>query len=998
MTLTDQAAQDGDQVTFTTDATGASGLNYQWETSTDGTNWDTMTGETSKSLKVTCTADQYFRCKLTNGWGNTVYTDKAKLWCVKWTTQPKDTALELNKHGTFTAAVNYPGATLQWERSYDGGETWNPIENQDRNNLIVTAELQEATALYRCVATVRISKIYSDEARLTIKDQPVYATRYYMEELDGTYTFDHGIDGRTIATGTAGQTVAAVDRTVEHYKLNEDKSTLSGVQDEDSILLLPYYLDREIYDVNFHNWDGKDGVQTEKVKYEDTVKALPTVPARDHYTFDGWYLDQTFTQEYDQTVKVEQNTEVYAKWTPEPFALTFDTDGGTAIEQMTVGYEQPVTPPADPEKEGYTFTGWDKAIPTTMPAENLTFKAQWEINQYTLTFDPAGGSAIDPITQNYGTAVTAPDNPTKDGYTFDGWDAEVPATMPAKDTTLTAKWKVNQYTITFDTDGGSAVNPITQDYGTAVTKPADPTKDGYTFDGWDAEVPATMPAKDTTLTAKWKVNRYTITFDTAGGTAIDPITQNYGTAVTAPENPTKDGYTFDGWDPAVPETMPAKDTTLTAKWKVNQYTITFDTDGGSAVEPITLDVGSVVAAPAAPSKDGFVFDGWTPALPATMPSQDLTVKANWKEKQPDQYTLIFDTAGGSAINPITLNVGAAVTAPADPVKDGYTFNGWSPTVPETMPSQDLILTAKWKVNQYTITFDTDGGNEIAPITLDYGTEVTAPENPTKDGYSFDGWDTDIPATMPAKDTTLTAKWKVNQYTITFDTDGGSAVEPITLDMGAVVAAPASPSKDGFVFDGWTPALPATMPSQDLTVKANWKEKQPDQYTLTFDTAGGSAINPITLNVGAPVTAPTNPVKDGFTFAGWSPAVPETMPAENLTLKAQWEEVRIEIEDATAGNAAAPEKLPDTDKDFAVKATVKLPENLVKEEKVRVLMVSYDGAGRYLAMEEASLTRTELNTYAAKAEIRNDGSVSTLKILILDKTDWTPLTQQQEMTK
>ena len=123
---------------------------------------------------------------------------------------------------------------------------------------------------------------------------------------------------------------------------------------------------------------------------------------------------------------------------------------------------------------------------------------------YTVTFDTGGGSEVAPITQDYGTQITAPADPTREGYTFIGWDKAIPATMPAGDMTVTAQWRINQYTITFDTDGGSEIAPITQDYGTQITAPADPTREGYTFIGWDKAIPATMPAESITITAQWK--------------------------------------------------------------------------------------------------------------------------------------------------------------------------------------------------------------------------------------------------------------------------------------------------------------------------------------------------------------------------------------------------------------------------------------------------------------------------------------------------------------
>ena len=168
---------------------------------------------------------------------------------------------------------------------------------------------------------------------------------------------------------------------------------------------------------------------------------------------------------------------------------------------------RPDAPAATP---GYTFGGWNKADGTAWDyasdkvTDNITLYAKWAANTYTITFDTAGGSEIAPITQDYGTVITAPEAPTREGYTFIGWDKEIPTTMPTENMTVTAQWEINQYTITFDTAGGSEIAPITQDYGTAITAPADPTREGYTFIGWDKEIPTTMPAENITLKARWK--------------------------------------------------------------------------------------------------------------------------------------------------------------------------------------------------------------------------------------------------------------------------------------------------------------------------------------------------------------------------------------------------------------------------------------------------------------------------------------------------------------
>ena len=227
-------------------------------------------------------------------------------------------------------------------------------------------------------------------------------------------------------------------------------------------------------------------------------------------------------------------------------------------------------------RAGYTQVGWStvdggekvydfKDIYTKNEA--LTLYPVWNTNKYTITFDTNGGSEIPPITQNYGTEITAPDNPTRKGYTFRGWDKEIPKTMPAENIKVKAQWEINQYTITFDTNGGSEIAPITQDYGTQISAPDNPTRKGYTFKGWDKEIPETMPAENITVKAQWEINQYTIAFDTNGGSEIAPITQDYGTEITAPDNPTRKGYTFKGWDKEIPETMPAENITITARWK-----------------------------------------------------------------------------------------------------------------------------------------------------------------------------------------------------------------------------------------------------------------------------------------------------------------------------------------------------------------------------------------------------------------------------------------------
>ena len=317
-------------------------------------------------------------------------------------------------------------------------------------------------------------------------------------------------------------------------------------------------------------------------------------------------------------------------------------------------------------RAGYTQVGWSTVDggekvygfeDIYTKNEALTLYPVWNANQYTITFDTNGGSDIAPITQDYGAEITAPDNPTRKGYTFKGWDKEIPETMPAENMTVKAQWEINQYTIAFDTNGGSEIAPITQDYGTEITAPADPTRKGYTFKGWDKEIPETMPADNITVKAQWEINQYTITFDTNGGSEIAPITQDYGTEITAPDNPTRKGYTFKGWDKEIPETMPAENMTVKAQWEINQYTISFDTNGGSEIAPITQDYGTEITAPDKPTRKGYTFKGWDKEIPETMPAENITITARWKDtEKPTGEIIIGTNKWNEFLNELTFGI------------------------------------------------------------------------------------------------------------------------------------------------------------------------------------------------------------------------------------------------------------------------------------------------------------------------------------------------------
>ena len=268
---------------------------------------------------------------------------------------------------------------------------------------------------------------------------------------------------------------------------------------------------------------GKLGNSSEDIQIIVKNGSTFTAPASDGLTRPDGNTDSYFMwldgngNSYEPGGSVPADvTELTVQWTAPTYAVTLNTNGGTIADGKDVtGYTYGVgaTLPTDVTRTGYTFKGWyDNENLTGSPVTaiggaetgNKEYWAKWEINQYTITFDTNGGSEIAPITQDYGTEITVPDNPTRKDYTFKGWDKEIPETMPAENMTVKAQWEINQYTIAFDTNGGSEIAPITQDYGTAITAPADPTRKGYTFRGWDKEIPETMPAENITITARWK--------------------------------------------------------------------------------------------------------------------------------------------------------------------------------------------------------------------------------------------------------------------------------------------------------------------------------------------------------------------------------------------------------------------------------------------------------------------------------------------------------------
>ena len=363
---------------------------------------------------------------------------------------------------------------------------------------------------------------------------------------------------------------------------------------------------QKTYEVSFET-NGGSVVESQIVNEGDQVKK-PVDPTKDGYMFFEWtYQGKT----YDFSLEVTSNLVLTARWTElkedvKTFIVKFETDGGTTIPNQIVEKGKTVAKPIDPVKEGYTFKGWllnDKIYDfTKIIEENIELKAKWEKveekdnedkqkdKKYTVTYNSNGGSKVSSQTITEGSKISRPSDPTRRGYIFAGWllngspyDFNKAVTS---NITLVAKWNEikAKYTVTFNSNGGSAIGNQTVTEGSKVSKPSDPTRKGYTFAGWLLNGSAydfnKVVTGNITLIAKWNEDvkeKYTVTFNSNGGSAVSSQTVTEGSKATKPKEPTKTGYNFAGWllngsaydfNKTVTGNI-----TLVAKWNQKSYTI-----------------------------------------------------------------------------------------------------------------------------------------------------------------------------------------------------------------------------------------------------------------------------------------------------------------------------------------------------------------------------------------------------------------------------------------
>ena len=415
-----------------------------------------------------------------------------------------------------------------------------------------------------------------------------------------------------------------------------------------------------------------------------------------------------------------------------------------------------------------------------------------------------------------------------------------------------------------------------------------------------------MPYAPLTLTLT--ANKlYTVTLDTAGGDPIRPIQYTVESEAFQLPTPVRTGYIFLGWTGEgiteaqeiieIPQGSTG-DRTYTANWQVIEYTITLlDMDGAGTSEALVYTVEQPVTLPT-PTREGYAFLGWTvnsdmaPQLTVVLPQGSIgnrTYTANWELTE---YNITMDLNGGSGETALLYTVIDDEFALPTPTRNGYEFVGWTGegiTTPQTSvkipkgSTGDKAYTANWKVIEYTITLDTNGGPNVSPIKYTVEDSFTLPY-PLRPGYEFAGWTLDGSGMLPATtliiyygttgDLHYKAEWRLAEYTITLDLNGGSGQEKVIYTITDEDFELPTPTRNGYEFVGWTgerittPQTSVKIPKGSTGNKAytaNWKVIR---YTITLVTNGGAVIASIRYTVEDSVTLPIPPERPGYEFAGW----------------------------------------------------------------------------------------------------------------------------------
>lgn len=619
------------------------------------------------------------------------------------------------------------------------------------------------------------------------------------------------------------------------------------------------------------------------------------------------------------------------------YTVTMDTAGGDPIRPIQYTVESEAFQLPTPVRTGYIFLGWT-GEGITEPQKTMeipqgstvdrTYTANWQVIEYTVTLDVSGGDPLDPITYTVETPVILP-TPTSTGYTFLGWTGEgettpQPTVVLPKGTTgdkaYTANWKVITYTIALGANGGEDLAAISYTIESDPIKLPTPERKGYEFMGWigdgiDGAQPEviipTGSTGDRTYIALWRVIAYFIELRQSSGNWMQNIPYTVEEEVKLPI-PTREGYEFIGWvgediiDAQINVTIPRGSTGFrlyAAHWALENYTITLDTSGGNALDNIRYTVKSDPIILPTPTRNGYEFSGWTgegittPQTEVIIPTGSTGNKAYTANWQVIEYTITLDTNGGPVVSPIKYTVEDSFTLPYL-LRTGYEFVGWTLDGSGMIPAMPLIIyhgttgdlryKAEWRLAEYTITMDLNGGSGQEKMVYTMTDEEFELQTPTRNGYEFVGW-TGERITTPQTSVKIpkgstgnkayTANWKVIRYTITLVTNGGAVIASIRYTVEDSVTLPIPPDRPGYEFSGWTldgsglfPSTPMIIPkgsTGDRIYKAEWRVAT---YTITY-VSHGKAYNWVQYTINNQVYFGT-PEEDpsyylpGYTFVGW----------------------------------------------------------------------------------------------------------------------------------
>ena len=358
----------------------------------------------------------------------------------------------------------------------------------------------------------------------------------------------------------------------------------------------------------------------------------------------------------------------------------------------------------------------------------------------------------------------------KEGHTFVGWSIDGKSIIDEKEEVqekeiwLRPIFRKNKYTITYQVEG-LADQVVQYYYGDVIQPVEEPVVEGYTFQKWNQTLPEVMPAEDIVVEAIFEKNMYTITYQVEG-LADQVVHYHYGDVIQPVEEPVLEGYIFQKWNQTLPEVMPAENLVVIALFDSKTYTITYQVEGEADIVQQYLYNESIVL-PDSPEKIGHTFKAWSIALPEVMPAENIVVEAIFEK---NTYTITYQV-DGEIYKSENYLYQDSIEGIANPEKKGYTFKAWSITIPEVMPAENITIEAIFEKNTYTITYQVDH-IEYAKQTYFYQDKITLPTMPTKKGYIFSGWQSEIPEYMPEENITLEGTFDLATYTITYQYDEG----------------------------------------------------------------------------------------------------------------------------------------------------------------------------------------------------------------------------------